>query len=46
MGELDMTKYIVTLSEDEREKLTEITAKGRQRSQTILNGLIFFGFAE
>ena len=38
-----MTKYIVTLSEDEREKLTELTAKGKQRSQTILNALILLG---
>lgn len=38
-----MTKYIVTLSEDEREKLTELTAKGMQRSQTILNALILLG---
>jgi len=38
-----MTKYIVTLSEDERKKLTELTAKGKQRSQTILNALILLG---
>jgi len=38
-----MTKYIVALSEDERKKLTELTAKGKQRSQTILNALILLG---
>ena len=43
MEKLDMTKYIVTLSEDERKKLTELTAKGKQRSQTILNALILLG---
>jgi len=43
MKVLDMEKYIVTLSEDEREKLTELTAKGKQRSQTFLNALILLG---
>jgi hypothetical protein len=43
MKELNMTKYIVTLSEDERKKLKELTAKGKQRSQTILNALILLG---
>ena len=38
-----MTKYIVTLSEDEGKKLKELTAKGKQRSQTILNALILLG---
>jgi len=38
-----MKKYIVTLSEDERKKLKELTAKGKQRSQTILNALILLG---
>jgi hypothetical protein len=38
-----MEKYIVTLSEDERKKLTELTSKGKQRSQTILNALILLG---
>ena len=35
-----MTKYIVTLSEAERKELTELTAKGKQRSQMVLNALI------
>jgi hypothetical protein len=43
MRELDMKKYIVTLSEDERKKLTELTGKGKHRSQTILNALILLG---
>jgi hypothetical protein len=43
MKELTMKKYIVTLFEDERKKLTELTAKGKQRSQTILNALILLG---
>jgi hypothetical protein len=43
MKELDMKKYIVTLSEDERKKLTELTGKGKHRSQTILNALILLG---
>ena len=38
-----MKKYIVTLSEDERKKLTELTGKGKHRSQTILNALILLG---
>jgi len=38
-----MTRYIITLSEGEREKLTELTAKGKQRSQTILTALILLG---
>jgi len=44
MIELDMTKHIVSLSGDECEKLTELTAKGKQRSQTILNALILRGY--
>jgi hypothetical protein len=43
MKKLDMKKYIVTLSEDERKKLTELTGKGKHRSQTILNALILLG---
>ena len=38
-----MKKYIVTLSEDERKKLTELTGKGKHRSQTIVNALILLG---
>jgi hypothetical protein len=38
-----MKKYIVTLTEDERENLGGLTSKGKHRSQKILNALIFFG---
>ena len=35
-----MKKYIVTLTEDERENLGVLTSKGKHRSQKILNALI------
>jgi len=35
-----MKKYIVTLTEEERNFLTELTSKGRHRSQKVLNALI------
>ena len=35
-----MKKYIVTLTEDERKALGDLTSKGTQRSQKILNALI------
>ena len=35
-----MKKYIVTLNEDERKALGDLTSKGTQRSQKILNALI------
>ena len=34
-----MKKFIVTLTEDERKFLTELTSKGKHRSQKILNAL-------
>lgn len=34
-----MKKYIVTLAEEERKFLTEMTSKGRHRSQKVLNAL-------
>jgi enolase len=34
-----MKKFIVTLTKEERELLTELTSKGKHRSQKILNGL-------
>ena len=34
-----MKKFIVTLTEDERKSLTELTSKGKHRSQKILNAL-------
>lgn len=38
-----MKKYIVTLTEDERESLEALTSKGKHRSQVILNALILLG---
>jgi len=35
-----MKKYIVTLTEDERKTLGDLTSKGTQKSQKILNALI------
>ena len=35
-----MNRYIVTLTEDERETLRELTSKGNHNSQKILNALI------
>ncbi len=35
-----MKKFIVTLTEEERNLLTELTSKGNHRSQKILNALI------
>ena len=34
-----MKKFIVTLTEDERNLLTQLTSKGKHRSQKILNAL-------
>jgi len=36
---MNMKKYIVTLTEEERDSLTEMTSKGRHRSQKVLNAL-------
>jgi hypothetical protein len=41
-----MKKYIVTLTKDERELLGELIAKGKHRSQKILNALILLGCDE
>ena len=41
-----MKKYIVTLVEDEREALSEITSKGKHKSQKILDALILLGCDE
>ena len=35
-----MNRYTVTLTEDERESLRELTSKGKHNSQQILNTLI------
>jgi len=41
-----MKKYIVTLTEDERESLGVLTSKGKHKSQKILNALILLGCDE
>ncbi len=41
-----MKKYIVTLTEDEREVLGVLTSKGKHKSQKILNALILLGCDE
>ncbi len=43
LGRLDMKKYIVTLTEDERDALGILVSKGNHKSQTILNALILLG---
>ena len=41
-----MRKYVVTLTKDERELLGVLIAKGKHRSQMILNALILLGCDE
>ena len=41
-----MKKYIVTLTEEERSFLNELTSKGRHRSQKVLNALILLSCDE
>ncbi|HEX5351324.1 MAG TPA: IS630 family transposase [Trichococcus sp.] len=41
-----MKRYIVALSEEERNTLLELTSKGKQRSQKILDALILLGCDE
>lgn len=41
-----MKKYIVTLTEEERMFLEQMTSKGKQRSQKILNALILLACDE
>jgi hypothetical protein len=41
-----MKKYIVTLTEDERKMLSELTSKGRHKSQKILGALTLLGCDE
>ena len=45
-GGLVMRKYVVTLSREERKFLSELTTKGKHRSQKILNALILLGCDE
>jgi hypothetical protein len=41
-----MKKYVVTLTKDEREALEALAAKGKHKSQKILNALIVLGCDE
>ena len=41
-----MKKYIVTLTKEERETVGEIAAKGKHKSQKIINSLILLGTDE
>jgi transposase len=41
-----MKKFIITLSEEERNFLAELTSKGKHRSQKILNALILLACDE
>ena len=41
-----MKKYIVTLTEDERKSLGELTSKGKHKSQKILDALLLLGCDE
>jgi len=41
-----MKKYVVTLTKDEREALEALAAKGKHKSQKILNALILLGCDE
>lgn len=41
-----MKKFIVTLTEEERNLLTELTSKGKHRSQKILNALVLLACDE
>ena len=43
---LNMKKYIVTLTKDERETLSALTSKGKHKSQKMLNALILLGCDE
>lgn len=41
-----MKKYVVTLTKEERETLSVLTSKGKNKSQKIINGLILLGCDE
>ena len=45
-GGLDMKKYIITLTEEERRILGELTSKGEHKSQKILDALTLLGCDE
>ena len=40
MGGLNMKKYIVTLTKEEREYLSKIVSKGTHKSQKVINALL------
>jgi len=46
LGGFDMKKYIITLTEDERETLGALASKGKHKSQKIINALILLGCDE
>ena len=46
LGVSNMKKYIVTLTENEREALGALISKGKHKSQKILNALILLGCDE
>jgi hypothetical protein len=46
LGGLAMRKYIVSLSEEERAALVQLTSKGKHKSQQILDALILLGHDE
>lgn len=41
-----MKKYIVTLTQDERDNLKKITSRGKHKSQKVINALILLGCDE
>ena len=41
-----MKKYIVTLTNDERELLNKIASKGTHKSQKVINALLLLGCDE
>lgn len=43
---VDMIKYRVTLTKEEREELTKIVQKGKHRSQKVLNALVLLNCDE
>jgi hypothetical protein len=40
---LDVKKYIVTITEEERKALGELTSKGEHKSKKIIDALILLG---
>jgi hypothetical protein len=45
-GGLKMKKFAVTLTEDERTALKQITSKGKHKSQEVINSLVLLGCDE